>query len=38
MPAMRRTVANVVGLAARVAMAWGLHGLMLTGTCGGEGA
>lgn len=31
-------MAGLVGLAGCVAVAWGLHGLMLTGDCGGEDA
>src|SRR5690606_14548871 len=39
-PAMphRKIIATLAGLAGCVAAAWGLHGLMLIGDCGGEGA
>lgn len=32
-----RVAADVVGLAACAALAWGLRGLVLTGECGGAG-
>lgn len=34
----RTFIAGLVGVAGSVAAAWGLRGLMLTGSCGGEGA
>src|SRR5690606_31510950 len=34
----RKIIATLVGLAGCVAMAWGFHGLMLIGDCGGDGA
>lgn len=34
----RNTIAGLVGLAGCVAVAWGIHGMLLIGDCGGEGA